>query len=76
MASPIVTSVPSTDRSSAPLGGAGGTAAPSTRTYTVRSGDTLLAIARRFATTVRAIRDANGIADPARLRIGQVLLIP
>jgi LysM repeat protein len=76
LASPIVTSVPSTDRSSAPVGGAGGNAAPSARTYTVRSGDTLLAIARRFATTVRAIRDANGIADPARLRIGQVLLIP
>jgi LysM repeat protein len=47
-----------------------------TRTYTVRSGDTLSAIAVRFGTTVRALRQANGITDPSRLQIGQVLQIP
>ena len=54
------------------------TAAPSPtfRTYRVKSGDTLSAIASRFGTTVRAIADLNGIDDPSRLRVGQVLLIP
>lgn len=46
------------------------------RTYRVRSGDTLGAIANRFGTTVRALADLNDIDDPSRLQIGQVLLIP
>lgn len=51
-------------------------APPSFASWTVRSGDTLSAIAGRFGTTARAIADANGIEDPRRLRIGQVLRIP
>ncbi|HXH05818.1 MAG TPA: LysM peptidoglycan-binding domain-containing protein [Vicinamibacterales bacterium] len=46
------------------------------RTYVVEAGDTLGAIANRFGTTVRAIAELNGIADPSRLQIGQVLRIP
>jgi putative chitinase len=42
----------------------------------VRSGDTLSAIAARFHTTVGAIERLNGITDPTRLRIGQLLMIP
>jgi len=42
----------------------------------VKSGDTLSAIASRFGTTVRAISNLNGIDDPSRLSVGQVLLIP
>jgi LysM repeat protein len=45
-------------------------------TYTVTSGDTLVAIARRYGTTVDAIVDANDLTNPNRLSIGQELLIP
>lgn len=46
------------------------------RRYTVRAGDTLLRIAHRYGTTVRALQTANAITNPANLRIGQVLVIP
>lgn len=48
------------------------------QTYTVKSGDTLERIARRFGTTVDAIAQLNNIAreDYGRLSIGQKLLIP
>ena len=45
-------------------------------TYTVAEGDTLLAIADQFGTTVAAIIVANDIDDPTALFIGQVLIIP
>lgn len=60
----------------ASAGAAAPSPAPTFRSYTVRAGDTLAAIARRFGTTVSAIRAANGIVDPRTLRIGQVLRIP
>lgn len=44
--------------------------------YTVRYGDTLSAIARRFGTTVAALQSANGIANPNRIYAGQVLRVP
>ena len=43
--------------------------------YIVQSGDTLWAIARRYGTTVDAIKNLNGLASD-RLNIGQVLNIP
>ena len=43
--------------------------------YTVRSGDTLWVLSRRFGTTVDAIRSLNGLTSDV-LSIGQVLLIP
>ena len=43
--------------------------------YTVRSGDTLWLLSRRFGTTVDAIKSLNGLTSDA-LSIGQVLLIP
>ncbi len=43
--------------------------------YTVVSGDTLWQIARRFGTTVSAIKSLNGLTSDA-LSIGQVLRIP
>ncbi|MCL6640828.1 MAG: LysM domain-containing protein [Candidatus Rokubacteria bacterium] len=33
-------------------------------------------MAARFGTTVKAIAELNGIADPSRIRVGQVLRIP
>lgn len=50
--------------------GAGG------QTYTVRAGDTLYTIAIRFGTTVQALIEANNLANPNALSIGQVLIIP
>jgi murein DD-endopeptidase MepM/ murein hydrolase activator NlpD len=44
--------------------------------YTVVPGDTLGAIAARFGVTIDALVAANGIEDPDRIRVGQVLLIP
>lgn len=44
--------------------------------YTVAPGDTLGAIAVRFGVTVEALVAANGIEDPDRIRVGQVLIIP
>ena len=43
--------------------------------YTVRAGDTLWLLARRFGTTVEAIKSLNGLTGN-ELNIGQVLLIP
>ncbi len=43
--------------------------------YTVRSGDTLWELARRYDTTVDAIMRANGLTSSV-LQIGQVLRIP
>jgi len=43
--------------------------------YTVKSGDTLWILARRFSTTVDAIKNLNGLSGDM-LSIGQVLRIP
>jgi len=44
--------------------------------YIVQAGDTLSTIAKRFGTTVKAIVEANGIADPNLIGEGQELIIP
>ena len=56
------------------LVGASGTAA--TGRYTVRCGDTLAAIARAQHSSVGELAASNGIANPNRIRVGQVLTIP
>lgn len=43
--------------------------------YRIRSGDTLLAIARRFDTSVKALQDTNKLRNH-RIRAGKELLIP
>jgi LysM repeat protein len=45
-------------------------------TYRVQPGDTLMAIANRYRTSVNALMEANNLADPNILSIGQVLVIP
>jgi peptidoglycan/xylan/chitin deacetylase (PgdA/CDA1 family) len=49
---------------------------PSQQTYIVQAGDTMYSIATRFGTSVSAIAQANGIADPTQINVGQVLIIP
>jgi hypothetical protein len=46
------------------------------RTYVVQPGDTLNAIALLFDVPVAELMQVNGITDPTRLQIGQVLIIP
>lgn len=44
--------------------------------YEVRRGDTLSKIARDHNATVRDIQNANKIAEPRELRVGQTIFIP
>lgn len=46
------------------------------RTYVVKKGDTLTAIATLYNTTVRDLVSLNGIKNPNIIRVGQVLQIP
>lgn len=64
------TAVPTSTVTAAPIA----TAAPTT--YKVRRGDTLSGIAAEFGTTVKTLSEINGIDDPSRLRVGQVLKLP
>lgn len=45
-------------------------------THVVQRGENLFRIALRYGTTVQAIASANGIANPALIKAGQVLRIP
>lgn len=45
-------------------------------TYTVVKGDNLTKIAKRYGTTVAAIAELNGIENPNKIKVGQVLKIP
>jgi len=71
---PVAVAIPNEGGSSSGSSG-GGSSAPA-RTYTVKSGDTLYAIAIKYGTTVAAIATANNIANPNQISIGQVLKIP
>lgn len=44
--------------------------------HTVRQGETLSRIARRYGSSISAIAQANGIRDYHRIRAGETLLIP
>lgn len=43
--------------------------------YTVRKGDTLTSIAKKFNTTVAVLVDLNNITDPDYIVVGQVLIV-
>lgn len=51
-------------------------AAPEPLQYTVTSGDTLYEIAQLYNTTIRALREANPLAELDPLLVGTVLIIP
>lgn len=44
--------------------------------YTVKAGDTLYSIAKRYNVTVSAVAKANNITNYNLIRVGQVLIIP
>jgi putative chitinase len=46
------------------------------RDHTVRQGQTLSAIARRYHVSVGALASANGLSESTNLRVGQILQIP
>ena len=85
-AQPAATDRPATTEAPSSASSVPGSAAPSAvasaepatsgRTYRVKSGDTLSAIAARFDTTTRVLVRLNGIADPSKLKVGQVLKLP
>ncbi len=58
---------PPPDASPAPAGA---------KTYTIKRGDTLSGVAGSYGITWQALAELNGITDPGRLRIGQVLQLP
>ena len=49
---------------------------PSYTVYTVKSGDTLSGIAKRYNTTYQALAQYNHIADPNKIYVGQQIKIP
>lgn len=51
-------------------------AAASGKTYTVKSGDTVWRITQKFGIGQKELMSLNGISDPSKLKIGQVLKIP
>ena len=54
--------------------GSGGSSS-GTRTYRVRSGDTLFSIAKQFSTTVSQIKQLNGLTSD-RIKVGDQLRLP
>jgi lysozyme len=71
-----VLQIPASASTSGASGGTTTTPAAPTRTYTVKAGDTLYAIAIKYGTTVQAIAAANNISNPNLISVGQVLKIP
>jgi LysM repeat protein len=49
---------------------------PTEGIYTIQSGDTLSAVAKRFGVSLNALLAANPTVDPKRLQIGQKIVIP
>jgi LysM repeat protein len=67
--SPSASPRPSPDSTRAP-------SATRTATHVVAAGDTLIALARAYGTTVEALQAKNGLGDSTTLRIGQELRLP
>ena len=74
--SPTPVPTPEPTPSAAPSATPGPSPTPDLRTYKVKRGDTLIGIAARFGTTVKALVDLNDIEDRSRIAIGAVLKIP
>jgi LysM repeat protein len=51
------------------------TPSPTPFVYTIKPGDTLSTLAKKFGTTVEALMEANGIADATRIQVGTGITI-
>jgi LysM repeat protein len=71
-ANPPTPAIASTDRPPPPVAPADA----SVRIHTVKAGETLAAISRKYGVKLDALLSANPKVDPRRLRIGQPLNIP
>lgn len=49
---------------------------PSQRIHRVQPGESLASIARRYGVSLAALAQANGLSNPNRIVVGQVLVIP
>ncbi len=75
--SPMPSPSPAVSPSPSPRPSPTPTAPPvSTRSYTVKSGDTLYGIAQAYHTTVKAIAALNNLKPPYTIHRGQVLKLP
>ncbi len=74
LAIPVAVAIPNEGGTGSGSGDGGGTS--SQVTHTVKTGDTLYAIAIRYNTTVAAIASLNNISNPNQIKVGQVLKIP
>jgi lysozyme len=72
---PVAVAIPQ-ESGSSPGSVSGGGSASTPKTYTVKSGDTLAAIAVKFGTTVAKIASLNNITNIDSIKVGQVLIIP
>ena len=73
---PSAQASPSQGPASSPSQTVASSSSPVVRTYVVKSGDTLSAIAARHGTTTAVLVKLNGIKDPSLIRVGQVLELP
>jgi LysM repeat protein len=63
-------------RADIPSDGAEANTEPAAAAYTVKRGDSAIGIARRFGVDLDDLLALNGVADPNRVYVGQVLTIP
>jgi len=74
---PVAIAIPQDSASSSDqTTGSGDSDTSPKRTYTVKTGDSLSAIAVKYSTTIAAIASANNIKNINNIKVGQVLVIP
>ncbi len=73
---PVALAIPQEGEAGSGSAGSAGTPVTPARTYQVKSGDSLTAIAVKYGSTVAAIALANNITNINNIKVGQVLKIP